>query len=43
MPAAYKRLNSEDCVFLFVDHQASTGQPWKSFQPTNSMESTSPA
>lgn len=23
MPPAYKRLNKDDCVFLFVDHQVS--------------------
>ncbi|KID84044.1 isochorismatase family protein, partial [Metarhizium majus ARSEF 297] len=33
MPAEYKRLNAEDCVFLFVDHQAGLIQLVRDFDP----------
>lgn len=33
MPPAYKRLNSEDCVFLFVDHQTGLIQLVRDYEP----------
>ncbi|KAF5135172.1 putative hydrolase YcaC [Metarhizium anisopliae] len=33
MPAEYKRLNAEDCVFLFVDHQSGLIQLVRDFDP----------
>jgi nicotinamidase-related amidase len=33
MPPAYKRLDRENCVFLFVDHQAGLIQLVRDFEP----------
>ncbi|EYE94809.1 putative isochorismatase family hydrolase [Aspergillus ruber CBS 135680] len=33
MPPAYKRLNKDDCVFLFVDHQTGLIQLVRDFEP----------
>ncbi|RMJ28208.1 Isochorismatase family [Aspergillus sp. HF37] len=33
MPPAYKRLDADNCVFLFVDHQAGLIQLARDFEP----------
>ncbi|EAW11925.1 isochorismatase family protein [Aspergillus clavatus NRRL 1] len=33
MPPAYKRLNADDCVFLFIDHQSGLIQLVRDFEP----------
>ncbi|KAL4930702.1 Isochorismatase-like protein [Aspergillus undulatus] len=42
MPPAYKRLDTENCVFLFVDHQSGLIQLVRDFDPHEFKTNTGP-